>query len=364
VARDYYEVLGVDRAVDEKDLKKAFRKSAMKYHPDRNPGDKEAETLFKEVSEAYDVLSDGQKRQVYDQFGHEGLKGRGMNTGFNDMGDIFSAFGDMFGFGGGGGQRRRGPRPGADLEYRMPLDFMDAAHGCTEEVEIPRSVQCGICGGNGLKASAKPVNCGTCGGAGQVIQSQGFLRIRTVCPSCRGQGQSVRAEDQCGSCNGSGKKRKTDTITVKVPAGSYTGLQIRHTGFGEGGEPGAPAGDLYVTLQVQAHEVFKRDGADTYVTIPVPYPVMVLGGEIQVPTVYGEEEFMVPRSTESGSVHTLRGKGVPHIRRRGMKGDHHLRLVVDVPTAPSDEEVVLLRELAEHQHVGVQERGFCQGLFD
>ena len=365
MARDYYEVLGVERSVNEKDLKKAFRKAAMKYHPDRNPGDKEAESKFKEVSEAYDVLSDSQKRQVYDQFGHDGLKGQGFNSGFQDMGDIFSAFGDIFGdiFGGGGG-RRRGPRPGADLEFRLRLDFMDAAHGSTHEVEIPRNVQCGICGGSGLKSSAKPKTCGTCGGAGQVIQAQGFLRIRTVCPTCRGQGKIVDPSDQCGSCNGTGKKRQTEHVSVKVPAGSYSGLQIRHVGLGEAGQPGAPSGDLYVTLDVAPHEVFKRDGADTYVTIPVPYPVMVLGGPIQVPTVHGEEEFMVPRSTESGAVHTLHGKGVAHIRGRGRQGDHHLRLVVDVPTSPSDEEIELLRQLAEHQKVGVQERGFWQGLFD
>lgn len=366
MARDYYEVLGVDRSVGEKELKKAFRKAAMQYHPDRNPGDAKAESMFKEVSEAYEVLSDGQKRQVYDQFGHEGLKGQGINTGFNDMGDIFSAFGDIFGFGDvfGGRGRRRGPRPGADLEYRMSLEFMEAAHGFSREVEIPRQVQCGICGGNGEKPNAKPSTCGTCAGVGQVVQAQGFLRIRTVCPSCRGAGKSVRREDVCDPCQGTGKKRQTDTITVTVPAGSYSGLQIRHNGLGQSGEPGAAPGDLYVTLEVGGHDVFKRDGADTFVTIPVPYPVMVLGGEIRVPTVRGEEEFMVPRGTESGSVHTLRGKGLAHIRRRGQMGDHHLRLVVDVPKSPSEAEVGLLRSLAEHLDVGVQERGIWQGIFD
>ena len=354
MARDYYEVLGVDRSVGDKELKKAFRKAAMQYHPDRNPGDTKAEAMFKEISEAYD------------EFGHEGLKGQGFNPGFTDMGDIFSAFGDIFGFGDvfGGRSRRRGPRPGADLEYRLPLDFMDAAHGCSQELEIPRQVQCSICGGSGEKPNAQPSTCGTCGGAGQVVQAQGFLRIRTVCPNCRGAGKSVRREDVCSPCQGTGKKRQTDNITVNVPAGSYSGLQIRHNGLGQAGDPGAPPGDLYVTLEVGSHEVFKRDGAETFVTIPVPYPVMVLGGKIQVPTVHGEEEFMVPRAAESGSVHTLRGKGLAHIRRRGQNGDHHLRLVVDVPKSPSEPEVELLRKLAEHLDVGVQERGFWQGLFD
>ncbi|MEZ4319387.1 MAG: molecular chaperone DnaJ [Myxococcota bacterium] len=362
--RDYYEVLGVEKGSDAASIKKAYRKAALQYHPDRNPDDPDAEAKFKEVSEAYSVLSDDEKRRVYDQFGHDGLRGRGFDPNFTDLSDIFSAFGDLFGFGGFGGRGgRRGPRPGADLEYPLRLEFMEAALGVEKTIEIPKHVHCGTCTGTGLKEGASKNTCSTCGGAGQVIQAQGFLRIRTTCPACRGQGQSVDAGDRCDTCKGSGRIRKTDTLQVKIPAGSYTGLQIRHPGRGEVGDPGAPTGDLYVTLDVKPHEVFKRDGADTYVSVPVPFPVMALGGTINVPTVHGEEELEVKRGTESGHVETLRGKGLDRLRARGSKGDHHVRLVVDVPTKLTDKQEELLRKLAETLEVGVREKGFWQKLF-
>lgn len=364
--RDYYEVLGIEKGADATAVKKAYRKAALKYHPDRNPDDPDAEEKFKEVSEAYSVLSDDEKRQIYDQYGHDGLRGRGFDPNFTDLSDIFSAFGDLFGFGGfGGGGRggRRGPRPGADLEYPLRLDFMEAALGCEKEIEVPKHVHCDTCTGSGLKDGAKRVTCSTCGGAGQVIQAQGFLRIRTTCPACRGQGQSVDPGDRCEDCNGSGRQRETEQITVKVPAGCYGGLQIRHPGKGEVGDPGAPAGDLYVTLDVRPHELFKRDGSDTYVTVPVPFPVMALGGEISVPTIHGEEPLEVKRGTESGHVALLRGKGMERLRARGTRGDHHVRLVVDVPDKLSEEQEELLRKLAETLEVGVREKGFWQRLF-
>lgn len=366
--RDYYEVLGVEKGADAGAIKKAYRKAAMKYHPDRNPDDPEAETRFKEVSEAYSVLSDDQKRQVYDQYGHEGLKGRGYDPNFTDLSDIFSVFGDLFGggfggFGGGGRGRRRGPRPGPDLEYPLRLEFMEAALGVEKTIEVPKHTHCGTCEGSGLKPGASPKTCSTCGGHGQVIQEQGFLRIRTTCPTCRGNGQMVDPDDTCSDCQGSGRERQSETITVKIPAGSYSGLQIRHPGRGEVGDPGAPNGDLYVTLDVAAHEVFKRDGADTYATVPVPFPVMALGGDIHVPTVHGEEELTVKKGTESGHVVTLRGKGLARLRARGTKGDHHVRLVVDVPDTLSDEQEELLRKLAETLEVGVREKNFWQKLF-
>lgn len=364
MARDYYEVLGVEKGADANVIKKAYRKAAMKYHPDRNPDDPDAEAKFKEVSEAYSVLSDDEKRAIYDQYGHEGLKGRGYDPNFTDFADIFSMFGDLFGGGFGGGRgRSRGPRPGADLEYPLRLEFMEAALGCEKEIEVPKHVHCSSCSGSGMKPGATKTTCSTCGGHGQVIQAQGFLRIRTTCPACRGKGQIVDPADRCEACKGTGRERQTEQITVKIPAGSYSGLQIRHTGRGEVGDPGAPAGDLYVTLDVQPHEVFKRDGADTYATVPVPFPVMALGGTINVPTVHGEEELEVKHGTESGHVVTLRGKGVDRLRARGTRGDHHVRLVVDVPKKLSDEQEQLIRKLAETLEVGVGEKGFWQRLF-
>ncbi len=362
--RDYYDVLGVEKGADAGAIKKAYRKAALKYHPDRNPDDPDAESKFKEVSEAYSVLSDDEKRRIYDQFGHDGLKGRGFDPNFTDLSDIFSAFGDLFGFGGFGGRGgRRGPRPGADLEYPLRLEFMEAALGTEKTIDVPKHVHCDTCSGSGLKDGATKNTCSTCGGAGQVIQAQGFLRIRTTCPSCRGQGQSVDPGDRCEDCSGSGRVRETETIQVRIPAGSYSGLQIRHPGRGEVGDPGAPTGDLYVTLDVEQHEVFKRDGADTYVSVPVPFPIMALGGKINVPTVHGEEEFEVPRGTESGHIEVMRGKGLARLRARGTQGNHHVRLVVDVPKKLSDDQEDLLRQLAETLEVGVAEKGFWQKLF-
>jgi len=368
--RDYYEILGVEKSVDQATLKKAYKKAARKYHPDLNQDDPSAEEKFKEAAEAFEVLSNDDKRQIYDQYGHEGLRGRGYDPNFTDLGDIFSAFSDLFGGGfadmfGGGRRRggRRGPRRGADLEYPLSMTFMEAAHGMSRTVQIPIHKHCDVCGGDGLEDGASRHPCGTCGGAGQVIQAQGFLRIRTVCPTCRGKGEMVDPEDECTPCDGSGRVADTAEIDIRVPAGSYSGLQIRHPGRGEVGDPGGPHGDLFVTLSVESHEVFKRDGAAVYVTVPVPYPVMCLGGEITIPTVHGEESFDVPRATESGRVFVLRGKGIARLRAAGTQGDHHLRLVVDVPTRPSEEEEELLRKLADVQDVGVREKGFWQGLF-
>ncbi|MCB9671118.1 MAG: DnaJ domain-containing protein, partial [Alphaproteobacteria bacterium] len=229
--RDYYEVLGVEKGADAGAIKKAYRKAAMQYHPDRNPDDPSAEAKFKEVSEAYSVLSDDEKRAIYDQYGHDGLKGRGYDPNFTDLSDIFSVFGDLFGgfggFGGGRGGGARGPRPGPDLEYPLRLEFMEAALGVEKTLDIPKHVHCSTCSGSGLKPGATRHTCATCGGHGQVIQAQGFLRIRTTCPACRGQGESVDAADRCTSCSGSGRERHNEQITVKIPAGSYSGLQIR-----------------------------------------------------------------------------------------------------------------------------------------
>jgi len=365
VPRDFYEVLGVARDASAQEIKKAYRKLAMKHHPDRNPGDEAAEAKFKEASAAYEALSDAEKRKVYDQYGHEGLKGRGFDPNFTDIGDIFSHFGDMFGdlFGGGGGGRRRGPRRGADLEVPVALDFMEAIEGATKEITVHRSAPCETCEGNGLKDGAEPTTCHVCKGRGQVVQQQGILAIRTTCPACRGAGQSVDPSDRCDDCHGNGRVRASDTLNVTVPAGVDNGMQLRLVGKGEAGDPGAPPGNLFVTIQVQPHSLFKRDGNDIYVKIPVPFPTMVLGGEINVPTVRGEEPLTVPKGTASGETFSLRGKGVDRVGGRGGRGSHHVQVVVDVPKTVTTEQEDLLRQLAELNGTDVRERGFWQKLF-
>ena len=360
--RDYYEVLGVDKTADAKVLKKAFRKLALQFHPDRNPDDPEAEAKFKEASEAYEVLSDPQKRQTYDQFGHAGLSGAGYQPGFQDMGDIFSHFGDIFGdlFGGRrGGQR--GPRRGADLELRLPLDFMEAVHGCEKEIEVPTHIGCGTCSGSGAKPGTAKKPCATCGGRGEVTQQQMFLRIRTTCPDCRGSGSMI--ETPCEDCHGNGKVRQVNKWTVKIPAGVDTGMQIRDRGKGEAGDPGAPPGDLYVTIQVRPHDFFKRDGHDVYCQVPISYPQACLGAEIQVPTVDGEATLKIPRATASGKVFPLPGKGITAINRRS-RGDQHVQVVVAVPTSLSSEEEELIRKLAELQDGNVGDKGFFRDFLD
>jgi molecular chaperone DnaJ len=364
--RDYYEILEVERTASTEEIKRAYKKAAKKAHPDLNKDDPDAERKFKEVAEAYDVLSDDDKRRIYDQYGHAGLSSRGVAPDFTytNVQDIFEqifggGFAEMF----GGGQRR-GPRRGADLEYPLRIEFMEAAHGTTRKISVPRRVECATCKGRGLKEGAKARECATCRGQGQVIQAQGFLRIRTTCPSCRGQGSVVNAEDRCLSCAGAGRVRETKEMSLRIPAGSYTGLQIRETGAGEAGDPGAEPGDLYVTLEVMPHDVFKRDGADIYVTVPVPYEVMCLGGPISVPTVHGEETIELSRGTPNGHVTVLRGKGVDILRSRGSRGDQHVRLVVEVPTQLSEAQEELVRKLAELRGSGVHGKGFWQNLFE
>lgn len=368
MARDYYDVLGVAKDASGSDIKKAYRKLALKFHPDRNPDDPEAENRFKEASEAYEVLSNEEKRKVYDRFGHDGLRGSGYEPNFTDASDIFSAFADIFGFGdmfggGRGGGRRRGPRRGADLEYPLRLTFLEAAHGVKREIEVTRHVHCETCEGNGLKSGRTPSQCTTCGGVGQVIQQQGFLQIRMGCPTCGGRGTMVSPDDTCDTCNGSGRKRSPEKMSVTVPPGVDTGMQLRLVGKGEVGDPGAPPGNLFVTIQVEPHEVFKRDGPHTFVTIPVPYPVMVLGGDITVPTIDGEISMTVPRGTESGKVFPMAKKGIVRVNGRGPRGDHHVQVVVDVPKSINAEEEELLRKLADHHDTQVQEKGFWRKLF-
>ncbi len=370
MARDYYEVLGVSKSATAQEVKKAYRKLAMKFHPDRNPDDPSAEVKFKEASEAYEVLSDDEKRRIYDQFGHDGLKGRGFDPNFTDFGDIFSAFSDIFGgfgFSGGRGGGRRGgggrARRGADLELLLQVDFMDAALGTEEDVPISRHVHCETCTGSGLKPGASPKGCGTCGGRGQVIQQQGFLRISTSCPVCRGQGKTVAPEDRCATCSGSGRVRETDDATIRVPGGIESGTRIRYVGKGEVGDPGAPPGDLYVVVEVMPHDLFKREGRESYCQVSVPYTKMVLGGEVTVPTVHGEETLKVPAGTESGKVFTLRGKGLDDPRGHRGRGNHHVQAVVGVPKNVSAEQEKLLRQLADLQGDNVSDKGLWKKLW-
>jgi molecular chaperone DnaJ len=367
--RDYYEVLGVGRDADDAAIKKAYRKLAMKHHPDRNPDNPEAEASFKEASEAYSVLSDGEKRQTYDRFGHQGLKGMGGAPGFHSAEEIFSQFGDLFGdfFGFGGGARTRGAggrrvRRGSDLQFGLKLDFLDAVHGCQKDIEVPRQGRCDTCSGSGASAGTRPETCGTCNGQGEVIQAQLFIRMRSPCPACSGRGAVVRSP--CRSCSGSGRTRQVNKLAVNVPPGVKTGLQLRLSGKGDEGDPGAPGGDLFVVIEVEPHEFFRRDGDDVLCQIPISYAQACLGTELKIPTVEGNEEVDIPGGTPSGKIFTLRGKGAPRLGGRRGRGDQHVQVVVQVPTKLTTDEEDLIRSLAEIQNERVVDKGFLKDFWD
>jgi molecular chaperone DnaJ len=355
--RDYYDVLGVSRTASSAEIKKAFRALAMKHHPDKNPGDKAAEAVFKEVAEAYEILGDEQKRQMYDRFGHDGLRGAGLNAGFQSADEVFThfsdLFGEIFGMGGAGGGRRRGPRRGPDLEYPLNIDFLEAAKGCEKEIQVPKHAPCTECEGSGAAPGSQPQVCGTCRGAGEVIQAQMFLRIRATCPTCGGAGKVIR--DPCKGCGGSGRTRVSEKLKVTIPAGVDDGMQLRLQGKGDAGDPGAPSGDLYVTIHVAPHDIFGRDGNNVLCQVPIGFATACLGGEIQVPTIDGEENLQIERGTPSGKVFTLRGKGVPALNGRG-RGDHLVQVVVAVPQTLSPKEEELIRQLASLQDAKVKDR--------
>jgi molecular chaperone DnaJ len=350
--RDYYEVLGVSKSASADEIKKAYRRLAMKHHPDRNKDDAASESKFKEVKEAYEVLRDSDKRAAYDRFGHDGLRGAGMGGpgGFSAEGfsDIFGdVFGDIF----GGGGRRGGPQVfrGADLGYELRLDLERAVSGDTVTIDVPSQVTCDVCDGSGAKKGTTPTQCSTCGGAGQVRMQQGFFSIQQTCPACKGAGTMI--SDPCENCHGRGRVRKTRTLSVKVPAGVDDGDRIRLSGEGEAGRNGGPPGDLYVEIRVNPHKIFARDGADLSCEVPISFSTAALGGEVELPTLEGNVSLKVPAGTQSGKVFRLRGKGVTTVRDP-RQGDLFARVAVETPVNLTNDQKELLKKFDKKVQAG------------
>jgi molecular chaperone DnaJ len=343
--RDYYEILGVDKNADEKDIKKAYRRVAMKFHPDRNPDDAGAEEKFKEASEAYEILSDSQKRAAYDQFGHAGVESQ-MGGGGGFSGNFSDIFGDVFGdiFGGGGGRGRGGPQRGADLRYTLDISLEHAVKGTQVKIRVPTLVGCDDCDGSGAAAGSAPTTCGTCGGAGQVRMQQGFFQVQQTCPKCRGKGRVI--SDPCRKCRGHGRVEETKTLSVKVPPGVDTGDRIRLSGEGEAGPDGGPPGDLFVQMSVQDHPIFERDGKHLFCEVPITFADAALGGELEVPTLDGRVKLKIPAETQTGKLFRLRGKGVKPVRG-GSVGDLLCRVEVETPVHLTKRQKELLEELQE-----------------
>jgi molecular chaperone DnaJ len=366
--RDYYEVLGVDKSAGEEDLKKAYRKLAVRYHPDKNQGDKAAEEKFKELSEAYEALSDPQKRAAYDQMGHAAFdnRSRGRPGGFHDAADIFrevfggagagSIFEDLF-----GGERRdpSGPARGSDLRYDMNITFLEAANGCEKEVTLSKLDTCEACSGNGIERGSAVRHCSTCGGRGQVVSSRGIFSIAQTCPRCGGSGKIV--EKPCKQCEGAGRQERSTRVKIRVPAGVDTGARLRSGGNGEGGLRGGPPGDLYIVLHVQPHDMFQRDGDDLVCEVPISFVQAALGADVEVPTLNGNALIKVPGGTQSGAVFRLKGKGMRNVQGYGA-GDLHVRVVVEVPHSLNHAQKAKLLEFAElcDENVNPISKGFFE----
>lgn len=363
---DYYEILGVARGVDEAELKKAYRKLAMQHHPDRNPDDAAAEGKFKQVSEAYAVLSDPEKRAAYDRFGHAGL-GAGAAPDFGDLGnftDLFeNLFGDLFGGGARGGRRRGRAQRGADLRYNLELDLAHVVSGLESTITIPKMRPCRTCDGSGARPGTQPERCSRCRGTGQVVFQQGFFRISRPCDECGGEGERVR--ERCTECRGQGRAESAQTITVRVPPGVDDGSRLRLTGEGEAGIAGGPPGDLYVVISVKEHPLFVRDGIDLHCDVPVPFAQAALGAEIEVPTLEGRVTMRIAEGTQTGTALRLRGKGVPSLRSPA-RGDQLVRIFVEVPTKLTDRQRQILQQFAEESSTEVSPaaKSFMEKLRD
>ncbi len=360
VKRDYYEILNLPRTASEDEIKRSYRRLAMQFHPDRNPGDKEAELRFKEAAEAYEVLRDPQKRSIYDNYGHEGLQGTGFRE-FRGFDDIFASFGDVFEdfFGFGTSKRTRsGPQPGADLRYDLSIAFVDAAFGKETEIEVSKLEACAACGSTGCKPGTQPSTCPTCRGRGQIVRAEGFFRISTTCPHCRGAGSVI--PDPCGSCAGSGRTRVRRKVSIKIPPGVDTGSRLRLRGEGEGGEKSGPPGDLYVVLHVEPHEFFERRGQDVHCTLPLSFTQAALGDELEVPTLKGTKRVNTPPGLQSGEAIRLKGEGFPSLRGQ-QKGDQVVEFTVKTPVSLTSRQEELLREFAELE--SQKQGGFFKKLF-
>jgi molecular chaperone DnaJ len=348
--RDYYEVLGVTRTATEVEIKSAYRKLAMKHHPDRNPGDAKAEEQFKSAAEAYAVLADAEKRAMYDRFGHAGVSsaagaGAGFDASvFSEFGDFADILGNMFGFGFGGGGRRGGPQRGSDLRYDLEISFEESARGSETTIQIPRHETCETCHGSGAAAGSAPTTCPQCRGQGQVRFQQGFFTVARTCPQCRGNGKVIAKP--CETCRGAGSVARERKITVKIPPGIATGQQLRLQEEGEAGAAGGPPGHLFVVVHVQEHEFFRRDGNNLFCEVPVNFTTVALGGEIQAPTLDGSETVKVPAGTQTGTTLRLRGKGMPDVNGRG-RGDLFATIQVQTPTKLTKDQKRLLEQLAK-----------------
>ena len=366
---DYYELLGISRSASADDVRSAYRKLAFQYHPDRNQGDKEAERKFKEISEAYDVLSDDHKRKLYDQFGHEGLRGtpqRDFRTASFE--DIFEAFGDIFGgesvfgdfFGQAKGRRRRGPSRGASLRVELEIKFEEAALGTRKTIELARQERCGTCGGSGARPGSSTVTCRTCGGRGMVGRNAGFFMVQQTCPTCGGEGKQIEAP--CGDCRGEGLVRARREIEIEIPAGIENATRMRVAGQGEHSRDGGPPGDLYCDIFVKPHKFFKREENDIYLELPVTYAQAAMGAEVEAPTLHGKTMLKVPKGTQSGSLLRMRGQGVASVNGRG-KGDQYVRITVFVPTKLTKRQEELLAEFAKIEQQNAGKKNLWEKLF-